>query len=110
MVGHCISASGAIESVASVLQIYHNFIFPNINCEDLNEQIASLISKHKIPQVLIEKEARKGDKDWSGRNGQNLLTVFPKEHYKVGDLVNVHITDCTSATLIGEAIDYSTYN
>jgi 3-oxoacyl-(acyl-carrier-protein) synthase len=56
MVGHCLSASGAIESVASVLQIHHNFIFPNINCEDLNEQITSLISEQKIPQHLVEKK------------------------------------------------------
>jgi tRNA-2-methylthio-N6-dimethylallyladenosine synthase len=36
--------------------------------------------------------------------------VFPKEHYKVGEFVNVKITDCTSATLIGEAIGLSNNN
>ncbi|MCL4146153.1 UNVERIFIED_CONTAM: hypothetical protein GTU68_037989 [Idotea baltica] len=61
-------------------------------------------------EVLIEKEARKGDKDWSGRNSQNLLTVFPKEHYKVGDFVNVKIIRATKTTLIGEPIDYSKNN
>lgn len=50
MIGHCLSASGAIESVASILQIHNNFIFPNINCEDLNEEITALISEQKIPQ------------------------------------------------------------
>jgi tRNA-2-methylthio-N6-dimethylallyladenosine synthase len=29
------------------------------------------------------------------------VVVFPKEHYKVGDFVDVKINDCTSATLIG---------
>ncbi|MCB0433371.1 MAG: TRAM domain-containing protein, partial [Mangrovimonas sp.] len=30
-----------------------------------------------------------------------------KGNFKVGDFVNVKITECTSATLIGEAIGYS---
>ncbi|WP_298223283.1 beta-ketoacyl-[acyl-carrier-protein] synthase family protein [Flavobacterium sp.] len=56
MVGHCLSGAGSIESVASVLQLHHGFIFPNINCEDLHPEIASLVDIHKIPQKLIEKE------------------------------------------------------
>ncbi|RXJ50514.1 tRNA (N6-isopentenyl adenosine(37)-C2)-methylthiotransferase MiaB [Gelidibacter gilvus] len=59
-------------------------------------------------EVLIERESKKSDNEWSGRTSQNVVAVFPKEHYKIGDLVNVTITDCTSATLIGEAIDYAT--
>ena len=54
MVGHCLSAAGSIEIVASVLQIHHNFIFPNVNCEDLNPEITNLIDASKIPQKLIE--------------------------------------------------------
>lgn len=61
-------------------------------------------------EVLIEKTSKKSDEHWAGRTSQNSMTVFPKEHYKVGDLVNVKVTDCTSATLIGEAIGYSKYN
>jgi 3-oxoacyl-(acyl-carrier-protein) synthase len=56
MVGHCLSAAGSIESVASVLQIYHNFIFPNINCEDLNPEIIKMIDTTRVSQKLIEKE------------------------------------------------------
>ena len=41
--GHCLSASGSIESVASVLQIKEDFIFPSINCEDLHPEIEALI-------------------------------------------------------------------
>lgn len=61
----------------------------------------------KVVEVLIEREARKGDEEWSGRTPQNTVAVFPKEHYKPGDFVNVKILDCTSATLIGEAVGYS---
>jgi len=53
MIGHCISASGAIESVAAVLGLKNEFIFPSINCEDVNAEILSLISKDKIPTQLI---------------------------------------------------------
>ena len=61
-------------------------------------------------EVLIEKTSKKSDKDWSGRNAQSTVVVFPKEHYKVGDFVNVKIKDCTTATLIGEAVGYSKNN
>ncbi|GHA24694.1 tRNA-2-methylthio-N(6)-dimethylallyladenosine synthase [Salinimicrobium marinum] len=61
----------------------------------------------KTVEVLIEKESKKSDAHWSGRTTQNTVAVFPKEHYKVGDFVNVKINDCTTATLIGEAVGYS---
>ena len=63
-----------------------------------------------VVEVLIEKESKKSDKHWAGRTPQNLMVVFPKEHYKIGDFVNVKVTDCTSATLIGEALGYSENN
>jgi len=56
MVGHCLSAAGSIESVAAVLQLQQGFIFPNINCEDLNPEIESIIDVSRIPQKLIKKE------------------------------------------------------
>ncbi len=64
----------------------------------------------RIQEVLIEKTSRKSDEHWAGRNSQNMMAVFPKEHYKPGDFVNVKILDCTSATLIGEAVGYSKNN
>jgi len=64
----------------------------------------------KVEEILIEKPSKKSDAHWSGRNSQNMVAVFPKEHYKPGDFVNVKILDCTSATLIGEAVGYSENN
>lgn len=58
-------------------------------------------------EVLVEKESKKSDKEWSGRNTQNVTVVFPKENYKVGDYVLVKPTDCTTATLKGKAVGYS---
>ncbi|GMN07053.1 tRNA (N6-isopentenyl adenosine(37)-C2)-methylthiotransferase MiaB [Croceitalea sp. MTPC5] len=64
----------------------------------------------KIEEVLIEGTSKKSDAHWMGRNSQNTVVVFPKEHYKVGDFVMVKIQDCTSATLLGEAMEYSKNN
>ena len=57
--------------------------------------------------VLIEKESKRSNKYWSGRIPQNTVAVFPKKEFKIGDFVEVKITHCTSATLIGEAIKLS---
>ncbi|MCK8481318.1 tRNA (N6-isopentenyl adenosine(37)-C2)-methylthiotransferase MiaB [Psychroserpens algicola] len=61
-------------------------------------------------EVLIERQSKKSEDQWSGRTSQNIVAVFPKEHYNIGDLVNVHVKDCTSATLIGHALEYSKHN
>lgn len=58
----------------------------------------------KVEEVLIEGTSKKSDAHWMGRNSQNTVVVFPKAQYKVGDFVQVKINDCTSATLIGEAV------
>ena len=63
-----------------------------------------------VVEVLIEKESKKSSAHWSGRTQHSLVTVFPKGNYKIGDFVNVKVTNCTSATLIGEAIGYSINN
>ena len=52
MVGHCLGAAGAVECVASVLQIYRGFLHPSINSEDVHPDIADFAPK--IPQKCIE--------------------------------------------------------
>ncbi len=61
-------------------------------------------------EVLIERESKKSDQHWSGRNEQSLVVVFPKENYKSGDFVMVKINDCTSATLKGIPVGLSDNN
>jgi tRNA-2-methylthio-N6-dimethylallyladenosine synthase len=80
---------------------------------DLQQDISAKRTARFLNQtveVLIEKESKKSEAHWSGRISENVVTVFPKENYKPGDFVLVKVTDCTSATLIGEAIGYSTMN
>ncbi len=77
---------------------------------DLQQRIAMERTKRFVGdtvEVLIEKTSKRSDEHWSGRNSQNTTVVFPKENYKVGDFVLVKVADCTSATLIGEAVGYS---
>jgi len=57
--------------------------------------------------VLIEKVSKRSEDHWSGRTTQNTVVVFPKENYQVGDFVEVNITSCTSATLMGKAVELS---
>jgi tRNA-2-methylthio-N6-dimethylallyladenosine synthase len=63
----------------------------------------------KTEEVLIEGNSKKSDQNWMGRNSQNTVVVFDKEHYKIGDYVNVKIEGCTSATLIGSAVGYGVH-
>ena len=84
------------------------------------EEIVALQQKHSLyrtkeflnkeVEVLIEKTSKKSQLYWSGRNDENTVVVFPKENYNIGDFVNIKITDCTSATLLGNAIGYSKNN
>jgi len=76
--GHCISAAGSIECVASVLQIYESFIFPNINCEDLNPEISKLVDIDRIPQVLIAKDINILAKANFGFGDVNACIIFKK--------------------------------
>ncbi len=64
----------------------------------------------KVEEILIEGSSKKDDSMWMGRNSQNVVAVFPKASYKLGDFVNVRIHDCTSATLIGEGVGLSQTN
>ena len=59
----------------------------------------------KICEVLVEGLSKKSDEDLFGRTTQNTVAVFPKENTKIGSIVKVLITNCTSATLIGKLIN-----
>jgi len=80
---------------------------------DLQRQHSAFRTREFLGQtveVLVEKVSKKSENDWSGRNSQSITVVFPKENYKIGDFVNVKITNCTSGTLIGEAVGLSEMN
>ncbi|MEX0994089.1 MAG: tRNA (N6-isopentenyl adenosine(37)-C2)-methylthiotransferase MiaB [Balneolaceae bacterium] len=54
--------------------------------------------------VLVEGSSKRSDEQLCGRTDTNKMVVFDREHYQKGQYVVVEITDCTSATLLGNAI------
>lgn len=78
MVGHCLAAAGSIESVATVLQLKEQFIFPNINCEDVLPEILDLIDEEKIPKTLLKKEINIAVKASFGFGDVNGCVLFKR--------------------------------
>ena len=76
------------------------------------EEIINLQQKHSKERnqrfikrtcaVLVDKSSKKSNEFWSGRTSENNVVVFPKENFSPGEIVDVTIEDCTSATLIGK--------
>ena len=78
LVGHCLAASGSIESVATVLQLKENYVFGNINCEDLHPEIASLIGRDKVPVHTIDFSPNIIAKASFGFGDVNACIIFKK--------------------------------
>ena len=78
MVGHCLAAAGSIESVATILQLHEEFIFPNSNCEDVHPEILELIGEEKIPKKLIEKQCNIIAKASFGFGDVNGCVIFKR--------------------------------
>jgi len=83
MIGHCISAAGSIECVAAVLELAEDFIYPNLNCEDMHPAIKALIAADRIPQVCKEQEINILAKASFGFGDVNACIIFKK--YKHGE-------------------------
>ena len=76
------------------------------------EEIIKLQQKHSLERnkrfinsecpVLIDKSSKKSNEYWSGRTSENNVVVFPKYDFMLGEVVNVKVQDCTTATLIGD--------
>ena len=76
MVGHCLAAAGAIESVATILQLKYQFLFPNINCEDVHPEIDNLIDSSRIPTEMIQTELNMIAKASFGFGDVNGCVIF----------------------------------
>jgi tRNA-2-methylthio-N6-dimethylallyladenosine synthase len=59
---------------------------------------------NKIYRVLVEGHSKRSNDFLQGRNDANKVVVFPKGNHKPGDYVEVVINDCTTATLLGDAL------
>lgn len=70
--------------------------------EELNKQE---IGRRHL--VLIEGTSKRSDEQLCGRTDTNKMVVFDRHDLQKGDYVEVQITDCTSATLMGNVIGKS---
>ncbi|MCD0467215.1 beta-ketoacyl synthase [Flavobacterium sp. ENC] len=78
LTGHCLSAAGSIESVATVLQLHEDFIFGNTNCDDLHPEITALIDASKIPLQTLERTSTIIAKASFGFGDVNACILFKK--------------------------------
>ncbi|WP_101690883.1 tRNA (N6-isopentenyl adenosine(37)-C2)-methylthiotransferase MiaB [Dysgonomonas massiliensis] len=88
-------------------------ISEEVKIERLNEIIAlqnecSLRSNEqdvgKEFEVLVEGFSKRSKEQLFGRTSQNKVVIFDKGNHRVGELVKVRVTGCTSATLFGEEV------
>lgn len=61
-------------------------------------------SLNKVHQVLIEGYSKRSQEYLQGRNSENKVVVFPKGNHQKGTYVDVLVTGCSAATLLGEAV------
>ncbi len=78
MTGHCLSASGSIECVAAVLQLYKGFVFGNVNSEDLAPEIEKLVPRQNIPLNTVEGNFNILAKASFGFGDVNAVVIFKK--------------------------------
>ena len=71
MTGHCLSASGAVECAAVILELNQQFLYPSINCEDIHPEIDAVIDIQKIPQEILH---------------PNKLNIIAKASFGFGDV------------------------
>lgn len=89
----------------------------NIDLETKKRRLQQIITKqqqhslernqrdlNKIHQVLIEGYSKRSKEFLQGRNSANKVVVFPGKHHQKGDYVDVLVTECSAATLIGETV------
>ena len=74
---------------------------------DTQNQLSAQSNQNEIGKtytVLVEGYSKRSREQMCGRTEKNKTVVFPKEDAKVGDFVQVKISNCSSATLLGEIV------
>ena len=81
MIGHCLAAAGAIECVASIIQLKEQFVAPNINCEDLHPDVEALIHSDCIPTKKLDLDFNTIAKASFGFGDVNACAIFKTYKY-----------------------------
>ena len=78
MIGHCLAAAGAIECVASIIQLKEQFVAPNTNCGDLHPEIEKHVAPEQIPREKKDLNFNVIAKASFGFGDVNACVVFRK--------------------------------
>jgi len=78
LTGHCIGATGSLECVAAVLQMHHNFIQPNMNCEQIQPEILEIIAEKCVVRTPTNKDINTVIKANFGFGDVNSCIIFKK--------------------------------
>lgn len=76
MIGRAPGACGAIECVATLLQMEDGFLHPSLNCEDLHPGMAPIAGR--IPRECLTRELRTALKTSFGFGDVNACVIFFK--------------------------------
>lgn len=75
-VGHCLSAAGSIESVATLLQFRDGMVFGNVNCGDIHPKILEWVDPTKIPRTSFAYSPKITAKASFGFGDVNACVIF----------------------------------
>ncbi len=74
---------------------------------DLQNQLSDESNQRDVGktfEVLVEGFSKRSREQLFGRTSQNKVVIFDKQHYHVGQYVQVRITHASSATLFGDTV------
>ena len=74
MTGHLLGAAGAVESIATILAVYHGVIPPTINLEDPDPELDLDVATHKARHVEVPAALNNS----FGFGGHNAALVFTR--------------------------------
>lgn len=78
MIGHPLAAAGSIELVASILQIYYDFVFGNRNLNELHSEICEIADESSFPKSSIPMKINNVVKASFGFGDVNAVAVLKK--------------------------------
>lgn len=78
LMGHCLSAAGALECVAAVQQLHGNFVHPSLNCENIHPSIAEIIHEDCVMRRSEQVPLHTVAKCSFGFGDVNAVVIFKK--------------------------------
>lgn len=78
MIGHAVAGAGSVELVASLLQMEHGYVHPNLNVDNLHPEILNLIDASRIPTKTVKKDIKTVVKANFGFGDLNCCLVLRK--------------------------------